>query len=279
VPPGPYPVTAVERYVDCPFKYFAGRVLRLGEEPEDEIGLTPRERGTLVHRVFEQFFTRWTEAGEGAIAPARLPAARQLFADVVDAELAALPEADRLIERTRLLGSAVAPGLGERVFRLEASRPVPVVERLLEQPLGGRYDLGRADGRPVDLTGVADRIDLLADGTLRVLDYKIGRAPDVGRSVQLGIYALCAERQLEGRHGRSWRTGLAAYVTPAAAEPWVAAVEQDDDRRPLEAARERFLDAIAGIERGEFPPRPADRRLCRTCAYAAVCRKDYVGAD
>lgn len=279
VPPGPYPVTAVERYIDCPFKYFAGRVLRLGEEPEEEVGLAPRERGTLVHRVFQRFFERWGEAGAGAIAPGSLPAARQIFAEVVEAELATLPEADRLIERTRLLGSAVAPGLGERVFRLEARRPVPVIERLLEQPLAGRYDLGRADGQPVELTGVADRIDLLADGTLRVLDYKIGRAPDVRRSVQIGIYALCAERQLEGRHGRSWRTGLAAYVTPGAAEPWVAAVGDEGDRRPLEEARRRFVDAIAGIERGDFPPRPADRRLCRSCAYAAVCRKDYVEAD
>jgi RecB family exonuclease len=278
VQPGPYPVTAVERYLDCPFKYFAGRVLRLGEEPDDEIGLTPRARGTLVHRVFERFFQRWTEAGEGAIAPSRLPAARRLFAGVVDEELAALPEADGVVERTRLLGSAMAPGLGERVFRLEAQRPVPIVERLLERPLEGRYDLGRADGRPVDLVGVADRIDLLADGTLRVIDYKIGRAPDVKRSVQLGIYALCAERQLEGRHGRSWRTGLAAYVTPGAVDPWVAVVEDESDRQPLEEARRRFLEAVAGIERGDFPPRPADRRLCRTCAYAAVCRKDYVDA-
>ena len=34
-----------------------------------------------------------------------------------------------------------------------------------------------------------------------------------------------------------------------------------------------MLDGIAG---GHFPPRPAERSLCAVCAYAAVCRKDYV---
>jgi hypothetical protein len=37
------------------------------------------------------------------------------------------------------------------------------------------------------------------------------------------------------------------------------------------------LDIVDGIGRGEFPPRPHDPMICRYCAYAPVCRKDYVG--
>ena len=42
-------------------------------------------------------------------------------------------------------------------------------------------------------------------------------------------------------------------------------------------AQTRLLDAVDRIERGEFPPTPADTMMCTRCAHAAVCRKDYVG--
>jgi RecB family exonuclease len=53
------------------------------------------------------------------------------------------------------------------------------------------------------LRGKADRIDLLDDGTLRVVDYKLGRAPKPARALQLPVYGVCVTQQLEGRHGRS----------------------------------------------------------------------------
>ncbi|MBE3098987.1 MAG: PD-(D/E)XK nuclease family protein, partial [Planctomycetes bacterium] len=39
------------------------------------------------------------------------------------------------------------------------------------------------------------------------------------------------------------------------------------------------LDAVDGIERGEFPPRPADAHICTYCRFAPVCRKEYVVGD
>jgi hypothetical protein len=45
----------------------------------------------------------------------------------------------------------------------------------------------------------------------------------------------------------------------------------------LQEAQTRLLATIDAIERGEFPPRPADVMLCARCAHVAVCRKDYVG--
>jgi CRISPR/Cas system-associated exonuclease Cas4 (RecB family) len=45
----------------------------------------------------------------------------------------------------------------------------------------------------------------------------------------------------------------------------------------LRDAQERLLAAIEKIERGEFPPTPADTMMCTRCSHAAICRKDYVG--
>jgi RecB family exonuclease len=267
-------VTEVERYLECPFRYFATYELRLQEE-EDEarVGLDPRTRGTLVHDVFQRFFDGWSAAGRGAIAPGDLGSARTLFAEVVDTCLAGLPEADRVLERTRLLGSAAAPGLGERVFRLEALRPTPVVERLLEFNLRGTYTFEATPPVRVELRGKADRIDLLADGTLRLIDYKTGRAPDRRRAVQLAVYALCAEQRLDGYRGRRWTVGQAAYLALADKRPWIG-IADGSDREALDLARDRFLGALDGIARGEFPPRPADPRLCLSCPFSGISRKE-----
>lgn len=271
-------VSALEIYLACPFKFYARHVLRLDEEPEDSDVMNPRQQGEFVHNVFETFFARWGALGNGAITPESLDDARRLFADVVEEQIRALPEAEAGLERTRLLGSSAAAGLGEAVMRMEAERPVAVVERLLEQRLDGPVTLETADGkRVVHLKGKADRIDLLADGTFRVIDYKLGWPPQRTRALQLPIYALAAQQWLHKRDGRSWTLGEAAYLAFKGHKRVVPmSGAHSDPGKALADAQQRVVDVIDAVARGEFPPRPEDVYLCETCSFAAVCRKDYV---
>jgi RecB family exonuclease len=276
-----YAVSRVERYLECPFKYFAGHVLQLEEEREDESGLTPQERGQLLHGVFEEFFQAWREKGYGVVSAGNLDQAVQLFAEVAEAELAALPEGDRALERTYLLGSAAAPGLAERAFAFEIEQGLGVVERLLEHPLEGAFAFAGEDGpRELRVRGKADRIDLLEDGTLRIVDYKLGRAPKSARALQLPVYGVCAAQQLTGRHGRTWTVGRAGYV---AFKEKNAFVDLGGRSGNLEAAlkdgQERFVEAIDRIEAGSFPASPDEQWTCNRCGFSHVCRKDYVGDE
>ncbi len=204
-----------------------------------------------------------------------------LFADVVEERIAAdnLPEAEAAIERTRLLGSPVAAGLGEVVFRMEAERPTPVVERMLEEKLRGEFEfVGPRGPRRIGLHGVADRLDLLEDGTFRLIDYKLSSAPNKSRALQLPIYGLCAEQRLQQHRGRNWTLGEAAYISfrgPQRVTPLFT--KRSDRDQVMTAAQERLIDAVDAIERGEFPPTPTDVFVCGFCSFAAVCRKDYVG--
>lgn len=271
-------VSALETYIGCPFKFFAQHVLRLEEEPDDEEVMDPRRQGQLVHGVFEAFFREWQKAGHQAITPSRLPEARALFTAVVDRELGLLPAAEAALERTRLLGSPAAAGLGEAVFRMEAERPVAVVERLLEHPLNGLFTIATDAGpRLVSLRGKADRIDLLGDGTFRLIDYKLGWPPDRGKALQLPIYAVCAEQQLTVRN-RRWALGEAMYLAFKGPRRVVPLFPNEAARADVLArAQQRLVDTIDAIERGAFPPSPDDVFRCETCSFAAVCRKDYVG--
>ena len=278
--PGDYAISHLERYLECPFKYFAAHVLRLDEERDDESGLSPQERGQLIHDVFEEFFAAWNQRGGKAITAANLGEAVELFETVAEATIAELPEADRALERTCLLGSAAAAGLAERAFNFEIEQDVDVVERLLEHRLDGEYDIAGTGGpRTLRLRAKADRIDLLHDGTLRVIDYKLGRAPKSARALQLPVYGVCAEQQLEGRHGRNWAVSRAGYVAFKEKNSFVSLGASSSLKEALEEGQERLLTAVGGIERGDFPPRPEEPFLCTRCGYAGVCRKDYVGDE
>jgi ATP-dependent helicase/nuclease subunit B len=275
--PEVYAVSKLERYLECPFKYFAAHVLRLPEERDEEAWMTPQERGHFVHEVFAEFFTEWQQSGQGAITTTNVADALALFDLVAERRLGLLPEGDRALERTLLLGSAAAAGFGERAFAFEIEDEVAVVERLLEFELEGRFTFTRdGEAREVALRSKSDRIDLLADGTLRIVDYKIGRAPERKRSLQLPIYGACASQALAGKHGRAWSVSRAGYIAFKEKTPFV---ELQNPDKAIADGQTRLLDAIDAIERGEFPVQPDEPFLCNWCQYPGVCRKDYVGDE
>jgi RecB family exonuclease len=279
-PMAAYSLSALERYQDCPFKFFAADVLKLEEPPEDEPMLSPRARGRFVHEVFQRFFEAWDARGHGTITVERVDEARALFQEVTEPLLARFSEAEALLERARLFGSAASVGIVDVVLGLEASRETPVRERWLEYRFAGAFSLGANGGSAVPIKGVADRVDLLDGNRLRVVDYKSGYAPQPKRALQAPIYALCMQERLAGRDGRPWHIDEAAYVAFAGKRPLVQVIRPGaEGAQVLAAARARVVDIVDGIARGEFPPRPHELRMCGYCAYPSVCRKDYVGDE
>ena len=276
--PRAYAVSALERYLDCPFKYFARHTLRLEEEDGEEQTMTAQERGRFLHQVFERFFSAWQGDGHGAITLDRFDVALERFAGVAEDELARLPPAEQAVARAWLFGSPASSGLAERLFSREAeSRTADIVERLPEYRIAGSFDMGPAGGRrTVALRGGADRVDLHADGTLTVVDYKTGRAPDRSRALQLPLYARCAEQQLRGYRDRSWRAAGGMYVAFGESRLTVPMEGKGKVADAMNEGEARAVAAVAGIEAGKCPPRPAELFRCTMCPYQTVCRKDYV---
>ena len=201
--PRPYSLSALERYQDCPFKFFAADVLRLEEVPEDESTMSPRARGRFIHEVFQRFFEAWDEPRRRSDHDRT--ARRGARADGLKSPSRCSHDCPRPTLHSSGRDSSVRrfrPGPWRLCFGHEAAAPVDVRERWLEYRLEGEFALGSPDGRKVALKGVADRIDLLADNRLRVVDYKSGSAPNPSRALQVAIYALCAQERLRERDGR-----------------------------------------------------------------------------
>jgi RecB family exonuclease len=273
-------VSRVDHYVDCPFKYFAENVLGLPEERDEAAGLTPLERGMLIHQLFEQFFRDWETAPGGAITAATLPDALARFAALTESALARLPEADRALERTRLLGSLVAPGIADRVFELEVDAKGEVTRRLLESDLRGPFDfpqLGGLKTRTIEIAGKADRIDVFADRSIRVVDYKLSRLPDKETSIQIAVYAHAAKALLERSGQAPHRIAAAMYLAFGDEDEFEGSLGNRDRQAEdvVHARVQAFADIIDRIERGEFPASPRRLDMCGWCRYAGVCRKEY----
>ena len=270
-----YTTRALEQYLACPFKYFARYELGLEEEPGGEIALSPLSQGAILRRLTTRFWAAWQAEGERAITPANLDRALERFQALADDEVRAAPGAERAVLRTWLQGSAAAPGLAEQLCRLELAGPSDIVERLVDlqveeagEPLPGEDALrGRA-------RGTIDRVDLLSDGTFRVVDYKAGRVPAAAQALQLAAHTRWAERRLDGFRGRKWRARDAAYVALGDARLRVA-LARGSVEPALEEGAARAAEVLERIGRGAYPVRPSGRHLCTHCAYAAVCRKEY----
>jgi RecB family exonuclease len=280
-----YSLSALERYQDCPFKFFASDVLRLEEELEDESTLSPRARGRFIHEVFQRFFEAWDARGVGAITSESLDDARRLMTEIAEPLLARLPAADAALERARLFGSAISNGSVDVVFEREVSSDARVLSRRLEHRLEGEFGLGSPGRRRVPLKGVADRIDILDGNRLRIIDYKTGSAPNPRRALQVPIYALSALEREEPGDGAPWTIDEAAYIAFSGKRSYVPVIKPtrrgsgqpgNASDEVLSAARQRLFAAVDGIERGEFPARPHDPIICTWCAFVTVCRKDYV---
>ena len=150
-------------------------------------------------------------------------------------------------------GLALVRAFHERVFRSDSSVTLHLEHRFT-------YPLV-AEEEEHAWNGVIDRVSLLADGTLRITDYKTGRTvPDPADDLQMKSYALHVLALHGGGHVQLCFEDLRGARTKTA----VFAA------REAERVRARLMASIRRIEEErEFPPRPSS--LCAWCGFNPVC--------
>ncbi|GLQ56029.1 double-strand break repair protein AddB [Devosia nitrariae] len=155
-------VTEIETLMRSPYDIYAKHVLRLSEV--DRLGEDPgpRERGTLIHKIFGDFVAE----GHDPAAPDALETLERMAADAF-AGLEAI--ADRRDIWLRRFHRAAA-----QFIDFERARKEQIAQRHAE--VRGQWTLAHAE--PFTLAGRADRIDVMADGTLEIIDFKTGGVPE-----------------------------------------------------------------------------------------------------
>jgi putative RecB family exonuclease len=237
-------------FMSCPLLYRFRTIDKLPEEPSADA-----LRGTLVHKVLEDLF----DLPPSSRTPDR---ARDLLTPTWDALLEAEPGLAELF-------TAEGPDLVEwlascrtvldRYFTLEDPRRLEPAEREL-------YVEALLDSKLL-LRGFIDRLDVAADGAIRVVDYKSGRSPgemfEAKALFQMKFYALVI-----------WRT---QGVVPAMLQlvylgngEMLRYVPDEADLLATERKVEAIWRAIVRAqETGDW--RPHRSRLCDWCSFRSLC--------
>ncbi|MBX9586890.1 MAG: PD-(D/E)XK nuclease family protein [Gammaproteobacteria bacterium] len=257
--------TILQRQAECPFRAFAEIRLKAQPFEEVELGLSPAERGSLVHEVMAEI---WRELGNSTelqhISQENLNGLIQKIVSNIVNELST-PLRD--LEMTRLTK------LVQQWLTLEKSRSDFIVTAI-EEPFS--FSIGK-----LNLRLQVDRIDTLKDGSHIIIDYKtgspspqswFGERPD---EPQLPLYALHDSERIRGLAFAQIRVQSVKFngITAEAGQlpnikaspiPWEKLLNEWEIN--LTALANDFAMGKAVVDPKKYPT------TCLYCHLASVCR-------
>lgn len=181
--PRELPVTAIEKLIRDPYAVYAERILRLRRLDPLRAQPEMRDRGIVLHKVMEAYIPSFAALPHGDRTRSLMALADTILKDDIP-----WPAARRLwLGR---LARVAAAFVSAEAQRQAVATPV-------EGERKGALDLSASTFR---ITAKADRIDLGADGAIRLYDYKTGKPPSVAEQ---GIFAkqLLLESAIAERAG------------------------------------------------------------------------------
>jgi ATP-dependent helicase/nuclease subunit B len=247
--------TALETFLQCPFQYFAQRLMRLKTAPDrPEERLSFLEQGNIVHEVLAEW---WQQPQDVA------PLFERIFARHL--KEGHIPNG----YHTERLRNAMLDDL--KRFTSEDAWPRAAWESQTEI----QFEFPLAEG--LEISGRIDRLDIAPDGRAFVMDYKYSAAQRVKDKLknenlmQAPLYLMAAEH-LNVRPAGMFYVGVKGAIEYAG---W-----SDDQRMGslalpenwLETTRTRTLQIVEEMRRGRVEIRPADRDSCRFCDAKDICR-------
>ncbi|VAW20554.1 FIG041266: ATP-dependent nuclease subunit B [hydrothermal vent metagenome] len=155
-------VTEIETLIRSPYDLYAKYVLSL--KPLDPLGeeVGARERGNLVHEIFARFIDEEHDVMAENSA--------QIMHDIASEIFSALEAApDRRDIWLRRFQTVI-----EGFLHFERNRQANVLKRHAEKNLRWTFPIA---GKDFTLRGRADRIDILSDNSVEIIDFKTGSIP------------------------------------------------------------------------------------------------------
>lgn len=262
--PGDY-----QQLLDCPYQYYAARVLQLKPPEEIREALSRADYGERVHRCLQALhspvaglpapFDAPFEPASRDAAIARLEAiSRAVFADVLSDNF----------EHQAWLGQwrAFIPGyIDWQIARARSGWQVHETEQRAEGQLGA-----------VAIRGRLDRIDR-ADEGLAILDYKTGstipRPAEVtsGEAIQLPFYALLQQQQDPAQP--VLEVAYLHFEKPDKPLKLSCSLATEELQTLGEAVGERLQTLVDQLQAGQGLPAWGDTDTCKYCDMALLCRK------
>lgn len=219
-------VTEIETWLRDPYAIYAKHVL--GLRPLDALDepIGPLERGSMLHKAVERFIDVYRDGLPDDAVERLVAIADQVFAEN------GTPAAALALWRPRFLGAA------RGFVAVERERRATIAQSHLE--VRGELKLSG-----FTLTGIADRIDILTDGSAAILDYKTGAPPSNRQVSELLSPQLPLEAAMLAQDG----FGIGAHIAEALIYLSLAGEKQARDPQYIPGARDLAAGALAQLAR------------------------------
>lgn len=260
--PSKFSFTQLKAFESCPYQYRYAHILRVPVR-----GKAMFSFGKTIHATMQELFRRIQErsgvqqaslfgADATSTTQARLPLTLDELYHVYDLKweddwFKNYKEQEDYKERGR---QALKRIYGE----LEAHTPTPLH---LELPFN--YKIKDSQGAEYTIRGAIDRVDSI-DGGLEIIDYKTGKGKteedfSSEDKEQLLIYQLAAEQLFD----QPVKKLTFYYIETGNVISFLGEIKD------LEKMRNKIIDTIEHIKRGEFSPTPG--RVCKFCDFYNIC--------
>jgi ATP-dependent helicase/DNAse subunit B len=301
-------------YGNCPYRFFAQRVLRLEPRGEAALDLQAIDAGKLLHDILRRFFERHRREPLHLLDRKKLQKELANIADdVFDEHERVVPPLNRQIWK---IDREIRKILLDQVLLYElevqeTSEGQQVLPSYFEVAFGGMKSAAKdpdSKEEPLELTrktfvgeetikisGQIDRVDVARDNTLIAYDYKLSTGSsrcDIlsGRSLQLPIYLEALEKLIlpdqpiagggyyvirGGQDRRNKGLYRASRLEYLKLRAKNSVFTDEEWQRIREQVVARVWEFLDGIRAGRFIVDPSERlKTCRFCDYSAVCRYD-----
>ncbi|MFI3288083.1 MAG: PD-(D/E)XK nuclease family protein [Rikenellaceae bacterium] len=155
--------SALVKYLQCPLSFYFHYIVKLREEtPEDELSLTPIELGNIVHHSLERIYAPQQEKDPQSVS--------HIIEEVIDEDSIIRAKKDTPQAK---MGIAEATAMIHNAIDYDISYAKKYPENPVKRHLTEEEITFKIGGHK--LKCIIDRVDILKDGTIRVIDYKTGK--------------------------------------------------------------------------------------------------------
>lgn len=290
--------TSLFRYVECPLKFYFASIANLKSTNDINDTIDALTFGLILHETMEYLYVK--NKVVGSQQPQRIIETlcnHETVEKAVNLNICKViykTDKDRSAEfsgDTLLVRDIIVKYILNGIMRYDSKKEGYTIF-CLEDDVKCRYPI--ADGREVNIAGRADRIDMLADGTRQIIDYKSGNTPHL---VYNGINNLFKGNSKE-RVSNIFQTMLYADIVHRTSNCdtmpslYYAAQMLSDGYSPklinklTDSDLERFSECKAEFESEleaclnelfdyDTPFRQVDEstKICNLCEFNKICRR------
>ena len=292
--------TALFRYIECPLKFYFATVAHIKTSDEISSKIDALTFGNILHETMQTLYTPLIDVKDAKDTITEISKLRDksLVAQAVDKTIARLLQGaeDAIIEEfsgdTLLVRDIIIKYIYDGILRYDSLREEFTIAGL-EDLVEWSYPI--SNGRSVNLSGRADRIDRLKNGTLQIIDYKSGNKPHlefngistlfngapherISNIFQTLLYSMMLHRDHDRKCEACPSLFYASQMLSKEYSPYIVDRDGNGEITKYSDIGESFEEELTNIFEELFNPEIAfkqveDSDACTYCDYKKICRR------